>query len=218
MKKIIIIVSFLLATSQLLSQKGIDLTSDKALTKVFNKTEIQGLESMIQYVDDMVLNRENTTDANEAYHLYFEDIAQTQEYIVPFEENLKYKFLESLDSIQFSSIWTFDRHYKTISTGDTVYRNLEGIKVLFVKSTSKYMDYLEEIGKEDPFYKNLHRDFVNIGNLGAGTYGILFIERLANFDFNIPKNRLWAAICLLRKEEPIEKKLDRLDRWYYENK
>jgi hypothetical protein len=76
------------------------------------------------------------------------------------------------------------------------------------------MDYLEEIGKEDPFYKILHRDFTKLGNLSASTYGILFIERLTNFDFNIPKNRLWAAICLLRKEEPIEKKLDR----YFENK
>jgi len=200
MKKIIIIVSLLLATSQLLSQKGIDLTSDKALTKVFNETEIQGLESMIQYVDDMVLNRENTTDANEAYHLYFKDIAETQEYIVPFEEKLKYEFLKSLDSIQFSSIWIFDNRYKTRSTGDTVYRNLEDIKVLSVKSTSKYMDYLEDIGKEDPFFKNLHRDFVNILNASASTYHILFIEKLMDFDFNIPKNRIWAAVCLLSKE------------------
>ena len=209
MNKLIEILSFLLATTQLLSQKGIDLTSDKALTKVFNETEIQGLKSMIKYVDDMVFNRENTTDANEAYHLYFKDIAQTQEYIVAFEENLKYEYLESLDSIQFSSIWTFDNHYKTINTGDTVYRNLEDIKVLSVSSTSKYMDYLENIGKEDPFFKNLHRDFVNIGNVSASTFGILFIERLTSFDFNMPKNRLWAAICLLRTEEPIEKKLDR---------
>ncbi|CAZ98556.1 hypothetical protein [Zobellia galactanivorans] len=209
MKKSIIIVSFLLATSQLLSQKKIDLTSDKALTKVFNETEIQGLESMIKYVDDMVLNRENTTEANKAYHLYFKDIAQTQEYIVPFEENPKYEFLESLDSIQFSSIWTFDYHYNTINKGDTVYRNLEDIKLLSVSTTSKYMDYLEEIGKEDPFFNNLHRDFVNIGNVSAGTYNMFFIKRLTNFDFNIPKNRLWAAICLLGMEEPIEKKLDR---------
>ena len=58
MNKFLAIVSFLLATSQLLSQKGIDLTSDKSLTKVFNETEIKGLELMIQYVDKMVLNRE----------------------------------------------------------------------------------------------------------------------------------------------------------------
>lgn len=208
MKIIIIIFSFLLATSQLLCQKGIDLKSDKALTKVFNETEIQGMESMIQYVDDMVLNRGNTTNANEAYHLYFKDIAQTQEYIVPFEENLKYEFLESLDSIQFATIWTFDNHYKTLGKGDTGY-NLEDIKMLSVNSTGKYVDYLEDIGKEDPFFQTLHRDFVNIANVSASTYGILFIESLTNFDFNIPKNRLWAAICLLSTEDPIEKKLDR---------
>ena len=213
MNKLIEILSFLLATTQLLSQKGIDLTSDKALTKVFNETEIQGLESMIQYVDDMVLNRENTTDANKAYHLYFADIAQASEYNVAFEENLKYEFLESLDSIQFASIWTFDIHPKMLSP-NPINRILKNIKELNVKSTSKYIDYLEEIGKEDDFYKTMHRDFTELTMLSASTYGILFLERLADFDFNIPKNRLWAAICLLSQEEPIEKKLDR----YYENK
>ena len=213
MNKLIVILSFLLATTQLLSQNGIDLTSDKSLTKVFNETEIKGLESMIQYVDNMVLDREKKSDANEAYHLYFEKIAQTSEYKAPFEENLKYEFLESLDSVQFASIWTFDRHTQMISP-NPINRILENIKELNVKSTSKYMDYLEEIGKEDSFYKTLHRDFTELPTLSAGTYNILFLERLADFDFNIPKNRLWAAICLLLQEEPIEKKLDR----YYENK
>ena len=61
--------------------------------------------------------------------------------------------------------------------------------MLHVKSMSKYINYLEEIGKEDPFFKKLHEDFANIGHVSAGTYGRLFIERLTNFDFNIPKNR-----------------------------
>lgn len=214
MGRFIVVVSFLLATSQLLSQKGIDLTSDKSLTQVFNETEIKGLESMIRYVDNLVLNKVKKTDTNEAYHLFFENSAQTREYNVPFDESLKYEFLASLDSIQFAAVWTFDQHVEMISTGDTVYRNLENIKMLHIKSRSKYMDYLEEIGKEDPFFKKLCEDFTHIGNVSAGTYGILFIERLTNFDFNIPKNRVWATIDLLRKEDPIEKKLDR----YLENK
>ena len=148
MNKFIVIISFLLATSQLLGQKGIDLRSDKSLTKVFNETEIKGLESMIRYVDNMVLKNTNEISPSKAYHRYFEEINQTPEYIVPFEEKEKYEFLESLDSIQFASIWTFDYHYNTINKPDTVYRNLENINVLFVKSPSKYMDYLKEIGKE----------------------------------------------------------------------
>ena len=213
MNKFIAIISFLLATSQLLSQKGIDLTSDKSLTEIFNETEIKGLESMIRYVDNMVLNRKHKTDANEAYHLLFEEIVQTSDYIVPFEEDLKYEFFESLDFIQFSSIWTFDYQIEMISTGDTVYRDLKHIKMLHVKPFSKYMTYLEEIGKEDPYFKKIREDFENIGNLSASSYQ-LFPEGHTNFDFNIPKNRLWATVYLLRREEPIEKKLDR----YSENK
>ena len=66
MGRFIIVLSFLLATPQLLSQKGIDLTSDKSLTQVFNETEIKGLESMVRFVDNIVLNKVKKTDANEA--------------------------------------------------------------------------------------------------------------------------------------------------------
>ena len=70
------------------------------------------------------------------------------------------------------------------------------------------MDYLEKIGKDDPFFKKVREDYENIGNLSASLYP-LFPKGHSNFDFNIPKNRLWATIYLLRIEEPIEKKLDR---------
>ncbi|MEG3659053.1 hypothetical protein V5097_16695 [Arenibacter palladensis] len=213
MKKIIIMVSFLLATSQLLSQKGIDLTSDKTLTKVFNETEIKGLESMIQYVDNMVLNRENETDINKAYHLFFEEIAQSKEYIVPFEEIEKYKFLENLDSIQFATIWNFAYHTNMINTGDTIYRNLDKFKMLDIKPFSKYMDYLKVIGKDDSYFKYLQQEFEGAGNLMQDS-SEWFQKNHTKFDFNIPKNRLWATVYILRIEETYEMKLDR----YLKNK
>ncbi|PHQ59639.1 MAG: hypothetical protein COC08_08500 [Maribacter sp.] len=208
MNRYIVILSFLLAASQIYCQKTIDLKSDKSLTKVFNQTEIKGLESMIQYVDNMVLIRKNKTDPNEAYHLFFEEIAQTSEYIVPFEETIKYKFLESLDSIQFSTIWRFEYHINMIRTGDTVYRNLENFQMLDIKPFGKYMNYLEETGKDDPYFQKLREEFDNVGNLSAMTSD-WFPKNHLNFDFNIPKNRLWATIYLLRREETIEMKLDR---------
>ena len=75
MYRLSVVLSLFWATSQLSSQTKIDLTSDKSLTKVFNQSEIKGLESMIEFVDNMVLNKGNGADINEAYHLYFEEIA-----------------------------------------------------------------------------------------------------------------------------------------------
>ncbi len=213
MNRFIVSLSFLMITSQLFCQNRVDITSDTSLNKVFNQTEIRGLESMIQYVDDMVLNRENITDVNEAYHQYFEEIAQTREYIVPFEENEKYKFLEGLDSLQFSSIWRFSYDVKFINTGDTIYRNLKNFKMLEIKPFSKYMDYLKDIGRNDVYFKNLQQEFDGAGNMMLNT-SEWFPKNHMNFDFTIPKNRLWAAIYLLRREENTKMKLHR----YLKNK
>ena len=213
MNKLIVILSFLITTTQLLSQKNIDLASDESLTNIFNQTEIKGLESMIQYVDNMVLNRENETDVNKAYHLFLEEIAQSKEYIVPFEETAKYKFFESLDSIQFATLWNFSYHIDMINTGDTIYRNLDNFKMLDIKPYSKYMDYLKVIGKDDAYFKSLQQEFEGAGNLMQDS-AEWFPKNHTNFDFNIPKNRLWAAVYLLRREETTEMKLDR----YLKNK
>ncbi|MBM1107049.1 hypothetical protein JQC67_12930 [Aurantibacter crassamenti] len=208
MNKFIVIISFILVSSQLWSQKNIDLTSDEYLVKFFNVTEIKGLESMISYVDNMVLNRKNITDTNKAYHLFFEEIARSKAYIIPFGDIEKYEFLESLNPIQFATIWRFGYKMSMINTGDTIYRNLDNFKMLNVKSNSKYMDYLKEIGKNDPYFKFLQQEFEGAGSLMADS-AEWFPKNHAQFDFNIPKNRLWAVVFILRIEETLEMKLDR---------
>lgn len=206
MYRLSVVLSLFLATSQLSSQTKIDLTSDKSLTKVFNQSEIKGLESMIEFVDNMVLNKGNGTNINEAYHLYFEEIAQIPEYIVPFEETVKYPFLESLDSAVFATIWSFETSNQTIRLRDSVYRNLENFKTLNLRPYSKYMEYLREIGKNDPYFQSLHSELENVGDITIAS-SQWFPKNHMIFDFNIPKNRLWATIYLLRREETFEMKL-----------
>ncbi|MFK5973721.1 MAG: hypothetical protein QM485_10625 [Flavobacteriaceae bacterium] len=74
------------------------------------------------------------------------------------------------------------------------------------------MNYIEEVGKDDPYFKKLCKEFETIGNLSASS-GSWFPKNHANFDFNIPKNRLWATIYLLGREETYDIKLDR----YFKN-
>jgi hypothetical protein len=212
MNKITVIVLFLLATSQLLSQKGIDLASDKCLSKVFNETEIKGLELMVLFVDDLVFENTNEIRPDRAYHRYFEEIAQSQEYI-PFEENMKYQFLKSLDSAQFATTWAFSHNVGVFTYRDSIYRNPDFFSILVIKPYSKYMDYLEEVGKEDSYFKSLRKQMDDVGNISASS-AYWFPQNHANFDFDIPKNRLWAAILLLNTEETYDTKLDR----YYKNK
>ncbi|MBD1261789.1 hypothetical protein HZY62_14380 [Maribacter polysiphoniae] len=213
MNKLIIILSFLLATTQLSSQKKIDLTSDESLTKIFNKEEIEGLESIVRFVDNMVLKSTSENNPSNAYHLYFEEIVQTPEYIVPFKEVTKYQFLKNLDSTQLTIVWRFSQNAGVFKYRDSIYRNPDFITFLEIKPFSKYMDYLKDLGKNDPYFKAIQQEFDGAGNLMAGS-AAWFEKNHKSFDFDIPKNRLWAAIYLLSNEETIEMKLDR----YYKNK
>lgn len=207
MKSIIVLMLFLLSNKQLVSQNKIDLRSDKAFTKVFKEIEIKGLKAMVKYVDQMVLDYGHSTDINKAYHYYFEEIKQTPNKI-PFREEAKYEFLNSLDSLQFSTVWRFEKDIVMIRIKDTVHRNLKNFPQLYIKPFSKYMVYLSEIGKVDPYYDGIRRNFENAG--GFSTCDANWLARNhSRFDFNVPKNRIWAAINLLSREETTEMKFDR---------
>ena len=58
-------------------QHRVDLRTDKLLTETFSKDEIQSFESMVDYVDKMVLAKTKETDIDKAYHQFFELMSQT---------------------------------------------------------------------------------------------------------------------------------------------
>jgi hypothetical protein len=208
MKAIPLILFALLTAPTILCQENLDLGSDGLIFKAFSENEIRGLESMVRYVDNMVTTAENKANINSAYHLFFEKIAQSTEYNAPFEETKKYQFLKSLDSVQFSAVWKFETDIQMLTVRDTVYRNLNNFPTLDIKPFSKYMDYLEEVGKEDAYFNGIQKNFDAVGGFSAGDAN-WFPRNHSAFDFTIPKNRLWAAIFILGMEETYEMKLDR---------
>ncbi|MCK0156276.1 hypothetical protein MWU65_03740 [Cellulophaga sp. F20128] len=193
--------------SPVLGQENFDLKSDALISKSFNKNEIEGLESMVRYVDKMVLKMNNQPNINKAYHLLFEKIALSVETFAPIKETEKYQFLKSLNSEQFSAVYEFntlDRVY----VQNVDYQNLTNFTVLDIKPFSKYMDYLKLVGKEDSYFKGIQNKFEMVGGFSAAD-AYWFPANHAQFDFTIPKNRLWAVIYVLGKEETIAMKLDR---------
>jgi len=206
-----IIISFLLTGIFFSCNNKFELKSDKLLTETFNKKEIKGFESMVNYVDLMVLERTNVTDINKAYHSFFEEMSRTikdsSKFLVPFNDDVKYEFLENLDTSIFNDIWQIIIP-KVVKYHDTLYRDLENLKYLELRSVSSYIEYLKKLGQTDEFFKNLHENIVLAGGMPA-SIAIWFPENHNKFDFTIPKNRLWAAIYILRIEESLEMKIER---------
>lgn len=186
------------------------MNSDKLLGETFNSIEIKSFESIINYMDRMVVDRTKTTDVNKAYHLFFDEISSaikdSSKLIVPFEEKEKFDFLEKIDTTVFNAIWQKDKHPRTVKYQDTISTNLNKFKNLQFNSTGRYMEYLKKLGQTDEDFYKIHYAISVAGDLPPGT-AIWFPLNNSKFDFNIVKNRLWAAIYILTMEKHIETKL-----------
>ena len=191
-------------------QKRFNLQSDKELNEIFTESEINEIEKMIHYVDEGVIEITGNKDIEQAYHQLLDKLLQSIDdsstYLVPFEEEKKFKFLESLDSKVFNEFWTIGRVRKAVYQ-DSIYE--DGYQFLELSINGRYVDdYLQRIGEEDDYYKSEKGTIKMAGGL-APTTKAWFLKNHTEFDFTIPKNRLWATIFILAIEEPHDKKMER---------
>ncbi len=188
------------------------LDSDKNLREVFTEGEIKEIEKMVAYVDSTVLSLTKEEDINSAYHAYLnrtnQQLRDSSKFLVPFEEEEKYRFFESLDSVVFNEFWHINDKVKMVYYKSTEYRDLEGFKTLSLKPVGRYMEYLKKTGEEDEFYKSIHENIDIAGDVSASAVAA-FAMNHQHLDFDVPKNRLWAAVYLLRIEENINVKMER---------
>ena len=125
----------------------LDLKSDKHLTEIFTDTELKEIEKMISYVDDRVVEQTGNKDIDKAYHQLLDKIDRTMQessnFFLPFDEEEKYEFLESLDPSVFYEFWTLDNHIRKTIYKDSIYENLDNYKTLDLSRSGRYVDYLE---------------------------------------------------------------------------
>jgi len=196
---------------QISCQKKFNVNSDEIIVEIFSTQEIIALNSIIEYVDNMVLSESNEKSINQAYHNYFEKLT---EYIkegsvfpAPFDETKKYEFLENLDKNTFNEIFRMDNHLKRVKYKDTILTNLNNIKMLEINSSGRYMEYLKKVGQSDEKFKQIHESIEIAGDISP-SIATWFPMNHNEYDFEVVKNRLWAAVYLLRMEGLIEDKIE----------
>ena len=212
MRKIKLPLVFILGFTLLSCQSKFDLKFDKHLTEIFTDKEISEIDKMIGYVDDMVVELTGNRDINEGYHQLLDKQLQSiqdgSSYLMPFEEEEKYEFLESLDSTVFNEFWYMGNHIRKTTYKDSIYEDLDNYKYLDLKHRGRYSDYLEKIGENDAFYRSVKETLDAAGGLAPNIVAS-FLKEQSEFDFTIPKNRLWATVFLLAIEESHDKKMER---------
>jgi hypothetical protein len=194
---------------------AIDLKSDTLLTLFYNAEEIRSLGIIIEYVDSLVKEHTYVNNTEKAYHQYFEKqskyIKKNSMFFVPVSDDEKHEFLESIDSNVFHSIWGFHKYDKPtdrLSYKDTVLISFDKLKWLHLKSNGRFMDYIEKIGERDTIYNQIHESIFLAGGVPAGLARVYPMNHKI-FDFNIVKNRLFAAVYILTLEENVETRLDK---------
>lgn len=205
------ILLFMIGVTLFSCQPKIDLKSDKHLTEIFTDNELKEIEKMISYVDDRVVEQTGNKDINEAYHQLLDKMDRSINavgFFVPFEEEEKYQFFESLDSTLFNDIWYIGNHLRYTKYKDSIYHNLDNYKYLGLRISGKYVDYLEKIGEDDKNICFFKEDIKLAGGISPAVVA-RFLYNRKDFDFNIPKHRLWAAVFILSMEEPHDKKMER---------
>jgi len=124
------------------------------------------------------------------------------------KDTVKFKFLETLDEEAFAAIWRMADYLKMVKYKDTILTDLHGFKSLKLNTQGKYMIYLKETGKSDNWYAELHKSIDIAGDISPSFF-TWFPMHQKEFDFTLFKNRLWAAVLLLRMGEPFDESVER---------
>lgn len=212
MKNLLLPVLTILAILQSCAQSNQKLVADETARKIFNQTELAGIEKMIGFVDSIILVDSKSTDVNQGYHDYFEklkiDVSVGKMYPALVKDSVKFKFMETLDEEAFSAIWRINDYVRMAKYKDTILTDLHGFKMLELNLAGKYMIYLKETGKSENSYANIYNNIEAAGDIPPSIAG-WFPYHHQELDFNSYKDRLWATVFLLRLGNSFEEQMER---------
>ena len=199
MKILQLLIIFLLINFSVNSQEK--LGGNITIKSVFNESEIQDLETILVFFDNKICETENINKSNisECYRSFFERMAEFEktgiiEFRVPFEEQRNiYKII---NQSTFDEIWIFGKSWKpkTNQTFKSISYNLSG----------KYVEYLEELGKENKIIKNYIDTLLAAGDISP----IMFANVLMgykNYDITDIRVRLMIAIHYMTLNDQNER-------------
>ena len=206
MHKLILILSIILIFAN--SDIGQNDLDSKQIEKYFDKKGRKELVKIISFVDSLVLSKTELNEIDKAYHQYLDLLhknATNGSLDRAFEEEMKYEFLFSIDSVVRNKIWIKETP-RMMSNRDTTLYNPENYISIDLNNKGDFVRLVHDLGKSNEYYKDFYGAIEISGSLSP-TIVAGFLSNHKDFDFNNSNNRLWAAVFLLTLEEPVEKKV-----------
>ncbi|NQU51574.1 MAG: hypothetical protein HQ522_03445 [Bacteroidetes bacterium] len=188
-----------------------DLKSEQ-IERYFNAKERIELAKIVEYVDSLVLSKTELKEIDKSYHQYLdllhEMAANGDMEFWAFDEEMKYEFLFSIDTVLFNKIWFKSTTSRIVKTRDTTLYNPENFISINLNNIGDFVKLIYDLGENNKYYKEFYEAIENAGALSPSIVaGFLYNHK--DFNFNNIDNRLWAAVFLLTLEESVEKKVKR---------
>lgn len=208
MHKLILIFSTItILANSCIGQSDLD---SKQIEKYFDKKERKELVKIVSFVDSLVLSKTELKEIDKAYHQYLDSLhenAANGNLDWAFDEEMKYKFLFSIDSIVYNKIWIKETP-RMVSNRDTTLYNPENFISIDLNNTGDFVSLIHDLGKNNKYYKDFYGAIEISGSLSPSIVAG-FLSNNKDFDFNNSNDRLWTAVFLLTLEESVEKKVKR---------
>ena len=99
----------------------------------------------------------------------------------------------------FDAFWLRDSTVLTVRYKGKEYKNLSDINNIDINFKGKYMEYMKEVGEvdRDSYFIDVHTKISAMGGIPGGG-GLWMPEGFHHKrDFNLVKNRIWAACYIL---------------------
>ena len=177
------------------------LESNSTITTVFNESEIQDLERILEFFNEQICTTQQVDKNNliDCYKSFFERMSESVnmgsiEIKIPFDEQ-QYMYKQISDST-FNQIWAFNKVWK--------YNTTDTLKEIGIKYDCKYVDYLEQLGKDYEVINNYYDGFKSIGDIGPHRVADLLVN-YHNYNTKDIRIRLVVAIHYLTLNDRNER-------------
>ncbi|MBC8489660.1 MAG: hypothetical protein H8D45_26880 [Bacteroidetes bacterium] len=179
-----------------------NLQSNSTIIKIFNKSEIRDLTRILEFFNKQICTNQQLgkKNFNDCYLSFFERMSEVEKIgsikiKISFDEQKK--MYAQLSDSTFNQIWTFGKVVNRLSN-DT-------LQQIEIKYDCKYVDFLNQLGKDYNVINKYYENFRSIGDIGPSMVADLLINH-DSYNFKDIRVKLFVAIHYLTLNDQYERK------------
>ena len=179
------------------------LESNKTITDVFDKSEINELAVIVDFFNAQICaaQKEEKATLTQCYQHFFEMIKECEisgsfdsiPFYIPYPE--QQNLYSQLSEDVFDQIWRIEHRW--------FYSSQDSVEIISITYKGKYLKFLKEFGKENGLIEEYADDFEQMGDIAPTCFSMVMNE-YQRFDVNDIRMQLFLAMHYLTLNDTFE--------------